>query len=101
MYNDLLYQIALTRVPQVGDVHAKNLAQVYGSAEAVFKAPKHQLEKLEGIGSIRAKNIKAFTQFKDGETEIAFLEKYHIAVGLAAVLVFYNVQPGTAAQLKN
>ena len=79
MYNDLLYQIALTRVPQVGDVHAKNLAQVYGSAEAVFKAPKHQLEKLEGIGSIRAKNIKAFTQFKDGETEIAFLEKYHIA----------------------
>jgi len=25
----------------------------------------------------------------------------HTTVGLAAVLVFYNVQPGTAAQLKN
>ena len=44
MYNDLLYQIALTRVPQVGDVHAKNLVQLYGSAEAIFKAPKQQLE---------------------------------------------------------
>ena len=29
-----------------------------------------------------------------------FLQLY-ITVGLAAVLVFYNVQPGTAAQLKN
>lgn len=78
MYNDLLYQLALTRVPQVGDVHAKNLLQVYGSAEAVFKAPKHQLEKLEGIGTIRAKNIKQFTHIKDAETEIAFIEKYRI-----------------------
>ena len=78
MYNDLLYQIALTRVPQVGDVHAKNLVQLYGSAEAIFKAPKQQLEKLEGMGTIRAKNIKQFQQFSDCETEIAFIEKYKI-----------------------
>ena len=75
MYNDLLYQIALTRVPQVGDVHAKNLVQLYGSAEAIFKAPKQQLEKLEGMGTIRAKNIKQFQQFSDCETEIVFIEK--------------------------
>ena len=28
-------------------------------------------------------------------------QEWQLTVGLAAVLVFYNVQPGTAAQLKN
>ncbi len=78
MNNDLLYQLALTMTPNVGDVHAKALALQFGSAEAVFKAPMKQLEAMEGIGTVRARSIKAFDNFQECETEISFIEKYKI-----------------------
>lgn len=76
--HDLLHQIALTRVPNIGDVHAKALIQIYGSAQAVFKAKRKELEKIEGIGSIRAGAIKDFSDFSSSEEEITFIEKYRI-----------------------
>ena len=78
MNNDLIYQIALTSVPQVGDVHAKSLINIFGNAESIFKAPKRQLEKIEGIGSVRASGIKHFNDFKTCEEEAVFLEKYRV-----------------------
>ncbi len=78
MTNDLLYQVALTRIPHIGDVHARQLVTVYGDAQAVFKARKKELETVEGIGSIRAASIKSFNDFKTAETEITFIEKYKI-----------------------
>ena len=78
MNNDLLYQIALTHVPNIGDVHAKSLIGMYGDAEAIFKAPKKELENMEGIGTVRAASIKKFNDFKSGEAEIDFIQKYKI-----------------------
>lgn len=78
MYQDLLFQLALTEVPQVGNVHAKQLVQHFGSAEAIFKASLSTLEKIEGIGTIRARNIKFFNSFNKSEEEISQLEKYSI-----------------------
>lgn len=77
--NDLLYQLALIRVPHIGHIHAKLLAEHFGSAAAVFKARTAQLEKIEGIGSIRAAAIRQFTGFEEAEAEIAFIEKYKIS----------------------
>lgn len=79
MNNDLLYQIALTLVPNIGDVHAKALINIYGDAQSIFKAKKKELEAIEGIGTIRAKSIKDFTDFTGSEAEIKFIEKYKIA----------------------
>lgn len=79
MLQDLLYCIALTRVNNIGDVHAKALIQLFGSAEAVFKAGKRQLESIEGIGTVRADSIKKFDAFADCEKEMAFVEKHKIA----------------------
>jgi DNA processing protein len=78
MNNDLLYQIALTLTPNIGDVHAKALIGIYGDAASVFKAPKKQLENIEGLGTVRAGSIKKFTDFTSCEAEIKFLEKYKI-----------------------
>jgi DNA processing protein len=78
MSNDLIYQIALTLVPNIGDVHAKALTLLYGSAEAVFKAKRKELESIEGIGIVRAKSIKEFNSFASSEEEIKFIEKYKI-----------------------
>lgn len=57
MPEDLLYQIALTLVPNIGDVDAKALVNLYGNAQAVFKAKKKELENIEGIGTVRANSI--------------------------------------------
>ena len=78
MHNDLLYQIALTLVPNIGDVHAKALVNHYGDAQSIFKAKKKELDAMEGIGTVRAKSIKDFTNFTSSEEEIKFIEKYKI-----------------------
>ena len=79
MTNDLLYQVALTLVPNIGDVHAKALINIFGDAQSIFKAKKKDLEIIEGIGTVRAKSIKEFTDFSSSETEIKFIEKFKIA----------------------
>jgi len=79
MNNDLLYRIALTLVPNIGDVNARSLVNIYGSAQAVFKAPKKELESIEGIGTVRAKSIKTFAAFDIAEAELRFIEKYKIS----------------------
>jgi len=47
MTNDLLYQIALTLVPHIGDIHAKTLINIYGDARSVFNAKKKELENMK------------------------------------------------------
>jgi DNA processing protein len=78
MTNDLLYQIALTLIPNIGDVRAKALLETFGDAENIFKAPKKQLENIDGIGTIAANSIKQFADFKICEDEIKFIEKSKI-----------------------
>ena len=78
MLTELHYRIALSLVSNIGAVHARTLIDQYGDASAVFKARKSLLEKTEGIGSVRAKNIKDFNNFKRVSDEIAFIQKYKI-----------------------
>jgi DNA processing protein len=78
MHHELLYQIALTQVPNIGHVHARTLVQHFGSASAVFNAKRSLLEKIEGIGTVRAGSIKSFKSFSEAEQEISFIEKYNI-----------------------
>src|SRR5215213_4022580 len=76
--NELLYQLALTLVPNIGDVHAKILIQQFGDAKSVFAAKQNILEKIEGIGTVRARSIKQFNEFQLAEDEAKFIEKYNI-----------------------
>jgi DNA processing protein len=78
MSDRLLYQIALTLIPNIGPVQAKILLQHF-SPEEIFKAKKTSLEKIEGIGGVRANNIKAFENFALVKDEISFIEKYKIS----------------------
>jgi DNA processing protein len=78
MHNDLLYQIALTLIPNIGDVHSKALVNHFGSAEAIFRAPKKELDALEGVGSVRANSIINFKDFSVAEAELRFVETYKI-----------------------
>ena len=77
MDKDLLYQIALTLIPNIGPVQAKILLQ-HCNAEEIFHAKRTFLEKIEGIGPVRAASITAFKDFTIAEEEIKFIEKYKI-----------------------
>lgn len=75
---ELLYQIALTHVPQIGPVQAKILIEHFKTASAIFSASKKELSAIENIGEIRASAIKSFTDFPIAEREIAFIGQYNI-----------------------
>jgi DNA processing protein len=78
--NDLRYQIALTLINGIGVVQAKQLMEHFGDAESIFKARRKDLDLMEGIGEIKARQIKDFTDFTTAEEEIEFCEKHHISV---------------------
>lgn len=78
MNSDLFYLIALTLVPNIGDVMSKELISRFGSAENVFKAKKKDLECIEGMGSMRVNAILNFSNFKGAQDEMQFIEKYKI-----------------------
>ena len=79
MTTQLLYQIALTQIPNIGAVQAKQLVEHFGDAMSIFKASKKEISSIEGIGEIKAKAIKSFDDFKAAEEEISFCQKHHIS----------------------
>ena len=78
MNHELLYQLALTEIPNIGCVQAKILIEHFGDAEAIFKAKESSLKNIEGIGEVRARSIKSFVDFSNAEKEIKFIEKFKI-----------------------
>lgn len=78
MLQELHYRIALTLIPQVGDVVAKELLQHFGSATDIFKAHRHQLEKIPGVGIFRASAIRQYKDFNAVEKEIDFIAQHRI-----------------------
>lgn len=78
MSQELLYQVALTQVPELGPVHSRLLIEHLGSALQVFKSSKKELSLVPGIGEIRAAQIKRYRQFEAAEKEIRFCQKHGI-----------------------
>jgi DNA processing protein len=74
---DLVYQLSLTLIPHIGPVQAKILLQ-HCNVKEIFFTKKSGLEKMEGIGPIRAAAIAAYRDFSQAEEEIRFIEKYKI-----------------------
>ena len=78
MNDELLYQLALTLVPNVGDVQAKLLIKQFGDARSVFKAKRSTLEKVEGLTAPALNSLKEFNDFSIAEKELSFIDKYRI-----------------------
>jgi DNA processing protein len=77
MHPDLPYQIALTLVPHIGPVQAKILLQHFDVNE-IFAVKRSTLEKIEGIGAVRANSIRSFKNFSLAEAELSFIDKFGI-----------------------
>ena len=79
MTDKQIYQIGLTMINGVGDILARHLLQSLGDAEAVFKEKQALLEKIPGIGSKLAAEIKHPNVLKRAEKEMSFIEKNHLS----------------------
>lgn len=80
MSDDLLYTIALTKVPKVGYKLSKTLISYSGSAEKVFQTKGQVLKKIPGIGEQVARNILNFSNFDAAEKDLAFCQKHEIEI---------------------
>ena len=81
MNDDLLYLIALKKIPLVGDITARKLLTHFGSAQRIFAQSREKLEKLIGIGSKIADNLlHSATYLHEAEAELTFAEQHHIQV---------------------
>ncbi|PCJ27697.1 MAG: DNA-protecting protein DprA [Flavobacteriales bacterium] len=80
MSDQLLYHIAITSIPNIGDITAKKLIAYCGSSEQVFKEKKSALEKIPGIGGVNAvKIIQHKTEaLTIAEEELKFIKKDNI-----------------------
>jgi DNA processing protein len=78
MNNGLLYQIALTLVPGIGDVFGKKLVSLCGSAEAVFKEPQKLLRKIPRMSHTIFESLRTKGIIERAEKEVEFIQRYHI-----------------------
>jgi DNA processing protein len=78
MQEELRHQIALTQIPQIGDIVAKKLLAHFRTASAVFEAGRHELENIPDIGTVRAAAIRQFRDYEPIDREIAFMEEQAI-----------------------
>ncbi|WP_423130462.1 DNA-processing protein DprA [Gaoshiqia sp. Z1-71] len=75
---ELKYQIALSLIPLVGSITAKNLIAYLGSVEAVFDASEKTLTKIPGIGKGIADNIVKSDVLSRAGEEMEFMERNRV-----------------------
>lgn len=76
--NKLLYRIGLTFIKGVGRILGRNLVNIIGDEENIFKEKNRSLSKIPGIGFQIIKEIKNPDVLKRAEKEIAFVSKNNI-----------------------
>lgn len=76
--DERVYQISLTKIPEIGSILTKLLVEHFGSASAVFKARTKELAVIDGIGEFRAAQIKKFKDHSSSLKELEILEKKKI-----------------------
>lgn len=75
---DLIYVLALQKVPKVGDIIAKRLIAHCGSAEAVLKEKKQHLLKISGIGKSVIGDLYSAQHLEAAEAELKFIKNNDI-----------------------
>jgi DNA processing protein len=82
MTDNIQHKIALSFLPNVGDILIKNLVSYCGGVEEVFNASKNKLVKIPGIGEKTATEIISAKDdsLTNAEAELKFIQKHKIKV---------------------
>lgn len=73
-----LYQIALTHITGVGVALARNLMQIVGDEEQIFKESTRNLEKIQGISHRLINEIKSKEVLCKAEEQLVFVSKNNL-----------------------
>ncbi len=73
-----LYQIALTQIEGVGVALARNLMQIVGDEEQIFKESARNLEKIQGISYRLINEIKNKQVLSNADEELKFVLKNNL-----------------------
>lgn len=76
--SDLLYKIAVTKIPKAGPVLVRQIIAWCGGIKEVFETPKKDLLKIPGIGKSMAEHILNKSALEKAEIELEFIEKNEI-----------------------
>lgn len=80
MNHELLYEVALTLIPGIGDVNAKKLIAYCGGAEAVFEEKRKNLLNIPGIGERTVESIVSQNVLQRAERELNFADRNGIRI---------------------
>ena len=75
----LIYTLALQHVPKIGDITAKKLIGVCGSAEAVLKEKRGNLLKIDGVGAASLEGLFDASHLREAEHELRFIQAHKIS----------------------
>lgn len=79
MNDEILYQIAITLIPGIGDISGKKFIDYCGSAKAIFRETRKTLERINGMREV---TVDALCNPKDllkrAEQEVEFIEQHGI-----------------------
>lgn len=73
-----LYQIALTHITGVGVALARNLMQIVGDEEQIFKESANNLRKIQGISTRLVQEIRSREVLRKAEEELNFVLKNNL-----------------------
>jgi DNA processing protein len=75
---DLAYKIAISLIPGIGSVTARNLIAYVGSVEGVFHEKEKNLMKIPGVGEVNAQRIVRQNVLERAKREVDFILKNQI-----------------------
>jgi DNA processing protein len=90
----LVYNIALSMIPGIGNVIARNLVAYVGSAEGVFREKEKNLVKIPLVGEVNAQKIIKQNVLDRAKREVDFIRKNRIKT-------YFYLDDDYPARLKN
>lgn len=94
MPDNLAYKIAISLIPGIGAVTARNLIAYVGSVEGVFQEKEKNLLKIPGVGEVNAQKVVRQNVLERAKREIDFILKNRIQT-------YFYLDEDYPARLKN
>jgi len=92
--DDLSYKIAISLIPGIGAITARNLIAYIGSVEGVFQEKEQNLLKIPGIGEVNAQRVARQNVLDRAKREVDFILKNRIQT-------FFYLDDNYPTRLKN
>lgn len=91
---NLDYKIAISLIPGIGAVTARNLIAYIGSVEGVFQEKEKNLMKIPGVGEVNAQRVVRQNVLDRARREVDFIRKHKIET-------YFYLDEQYPARLKN